>query len=107
LLWGLTGAIGVYAQDRTALIGGRAAVAGDIQVAEHELAEVDANLKPITVDRTVAQIDAAIAAVLARPLMSGERIRGSVGKLSNNCTKDERSTADRALMRRSHDRFWI
>jgi hypothetical protein len=61
---------------------------------ELELAEVDAKLKSITIDRTVAQIDAAIAAVLARPVMSGERIRGTVGKLSNSCTKEDRVTTD-------------
>ena len=31
VLWGLAGAIGVYAQDRTALIGGREAVARNVQ----------------------------------------------------------------------------
>ena len=70
-LWGLGGAIGVYAQDRTTLIGGRAAVAATYKDAERELAEIDAKLSTLHTQRSVAQIDAAIAALLARPVMAG------------------------------------
>ena len=97
LLWGLAGAIGVYAQDRTALIGGREAVAATYKDAEREVEEIDAKLKGLTTQRSVAQVDAAIAAVLARPVMSGERVRGTVGKLSANCTKEDRATAEACL----------
>ena len=96
LLWGLAGAIGVYAQDRTSLIGGREAVAATYKDAEREAAEIDAKLEKLT-QRSVAQVDAAIAAVLARPVMSGERVRGTVGKLSANCTKEDRATAEACL----------
>jgi hypothetical protein len=94
VLCGLVGAIGVYAQDRTALIGGREAIAATYKDAERELAEIDAKLQTITTERSTVQVDAAIAAVMARPMMAGERVRGTVGKLSANCTKDERSTAE-------------
>ena len=53
-------------------------------------AEIDDKLRTVKTERSVTQVDAAIAAVLARPIMSGERMRGTVGKLSANCTKDER-----------------
>ena len=96
-VWGLVGAIGVYAQDRTTLIGGREAVAATYKDAEREVAEVDAKLAGLTTQRSVSQVDAAIAAVLARPVMSGERVRGSVGKLSANCTKEDRATAEVCL----------
>jgi hypothetical protein len=97
LLWGLAGAIGVYAQDRTALIGGREAKAATFKDTEYELAEIDAKLRTLKTERTTAQIDAAIAAVLARPITFSDRIRGTVGKLSNGCTKEERSTAEACL----------
>jgi hypothetical protein len=97
LLWGLAGAIGIYAQDRTALIGGREAKAATFKDTEHELTEIDAKLRALKTERTTAQIDAAIAAVLARPVTIGERIRGTAGKLSNGCTKEERSTAEACL----------
>ena len=97
LLWGLAGAIGVYAQDRTALIGGRQAVAATYKDAEREVEEIDAKLKGLTTQRSVSQVEAAIAAVLARPVMSGERVRGTVGRLSVNCTKENRPTAEACL----------
>lgn len=93
LSWGLVGAVGVYAQDRSALIGGREAKAANYKDAAQELEEIDGKRRAMT-QRTVAQVDAAIAAVLARPVMSGERVRGTVGKLSANCTKEERATAE-------------
>jgi hypothetical protein len=96
-VWGLAGAIGVYAQDRTSLIGGREAVAATYKDAEREVAEIDTKLAGLTTKRSVSQVDAAIAAVLARPVMSGERVRGTVGKLSATCTKEERATTEACL----------
>jgi hypothetical protein len=97
LLWGLTGAIGVYTQDRTALIGRREAKAATYKDVEHELRDVDRTLRTIATERSVAQIDAAINAVLARPVVIGERVRGSVGKTTNNCTKEDRATTEACL----------
>ena len=96
-VWGLAGAIGVYAQDRTSLIGGREAVAATYKDAEQEVAEIDAKLAGLTTKRSVSQVDAAIAAVFARPVMLGERVRGSVGKLSANCTNEHRATTEACL----------
>jgi len=94
LLWGLVGAVGIYAQDRTALIGGREAKAATYKDRERELEEVEIKLRTIGPQRTVAQVDAAIEAIFARPVLSKERVRGTVGKLSANCTKSERITAE-------------
>jgi len=97
LLWGLAGAIGVYAQDRTALIGGREAIAATYKDTERELGEINDKLRAIKTERSVTQVDAAIAAVMAQPIMSGDRVRGTVGKLSSNCTNNERVTAEACL----------
>jgi hypothetical protein len=97
LLWGLTGAIGVYAQDRTTLIGGRQVKAATLSEAEHEFQEIEAKLRAVRTERTVAQVDAAIAVVLARPVMAGSRMRGTVGRVSANCTKYEWATAEACL----------
>lgn len=94
LLWGFAGAIGVYAQDRTAVVGGREAVAATYKDVERELQEIDDKLKIIATKRTVEQVDAAIAVVSARPVVVGERVRGTVGKLSSQCTKSDRLTAE-------------
>ena len=97
LFWGLAGAVGVYAQDRTTLIGGREAAAATFKDKEHELQEVEAKLRTVNAQRSVTQVDAAIAAVLARPIMIAERMRGTVGKLSANCTKEDKLTAAACL----------
>lgn len=96
LLWGLTGAIGVYAQDRTASTGFRESAAATYADAERELADLERRMAGLT-PRTVAQIDAAIATVLARPVRSGDRMRGTVGSISDNCTREDRRTADACL----------
>ena len=81
LLWGLAGAIGVYAQDRTALVGNREAASATYKDAEQHLAEIDGQLKALRRHRSSAEVDAAIANALARPVTVNERVRGSVGKI--------------------------
>src|SRR5262249_38302174 len=97
LLWGLGGAVGVYAQDRTQLVGNREAKVASYKDVEREIEEIDVRLHGLTTWRTVGQIDASIAAVLARPIMIDERIRGTLAKLSNGCTKEGRATTEACL----------
>jgi hypothetical protein len=87
----------VYAQDRTALVGGREARAASYSDVTHELEEIDGKLKRLMTHRSVVQIDAAAAAVLARPVTVDDRVRGTVGKISDGCKKDVRSTAAACL----------
>ncbi|HEX2841418.1 hypothetical protein [Hyphomicrobium sp.] len=94
--WGMVGAIGVYAQDRTTLIGNRATDADAYAAAVREIADIELKLSGLS-SRTVAQVDASIAAVLSRPVWIGDRIRGTVGTVSVNCTRHERATADACL----------
>ena len=94
LLWGLVGAIGVYAQDRTALVGGREVTVATYRDAERELAEVERNIAGLRSHRSPSEVEAAITGVLARPVITNERVRGSVGKLSANCTKPDRQTTE-------------
>ena len=93
LLWGLIGAIGIYAHDRSALIGGRQATAATYADVERELQDIDVRHRALT-QRSVGQIDSAIAAILARPVLAGERMRGTVGKISASCSKDDRGTTE-------------
>ena len=94
LMWGLAGAIGVYAQDRTALVGNREAASATYKDAEQNLAEIDGQLKALRSHRSSAEVEAAIAHVLARPVIVNERVRGSVGKLWTNCAKPDRLTTE-------------
>ena len=46
----------------------------------------------LTAHRAAGELEAAIEAILARPVMTGARVRGTVGALSNKCaTPDARS----------------
>ncbi|WP_295556718.1 hypothetical protein [uncultured Hyphomicrobium sp.] len=96
LVWGMVGAIGVYAQDRTTLIGSREISAEAYADARLEILDIEHRLASLT-SRTVAQIDASIAATLARPVRVGDRVRGTVGTVSKNCTRHERATVDACL----------
>src|SRR5689334_7588120 len=47
LLWGLAGAVGVYAQDRTQLISGREAKVASYKDVEREIDEIDVRLRTL------------------------------------------------------------
>lgn len=91
---GVNSAIGVYVQDRAALTGSREAKHVTFKDVEHELAEVEQRLASLAPHRSVQQVEAAIAAILAKPFVASERIRGTVGSLSGDCTKMETRTAE-------------
>jgi hypothetical protein len=68
LFFSVSSAIGIYVQERTALTGGREAKHASYEDARAELAGIEAKLKALGPQRTPAQIEAAIAVVLARPV---------------------------------------
>jgi hypothetical protein len=94
LAWGMVGAIGVYAQDRTTFIGGRQAKLTAYRERANEFAELDGKLTNPSTSRSVNEVDAAIEAILAQPVMRTERVVSTVGKLSARCSNDDRRTAD-------------
>lgn len=94
LLSGINSAIGVYVQDRTAATGSRAAHHATFKDAEKELEHLEARYARLSSARPVAQVEAAIAALLVTPIMIEERVRGTVGQRSADCTKPDLRTAD-------------
>jgi len=94
LAWGMAGAVGVYAQDRTTLIGGREALVATFKERDDELQQIENKLARSGAQRAVAEVDAAIAAMFARPLLRGERAYSTVGKVSDNCRNGDRRTAE-------------
>jgi len=93
LFFSVTSAIGIYVQERTTLTGVRQAKHASYEDAKDELAGVESKRKNLGQQRSVSQVEAAIAAVLARPVIVGERVRGTVGTLSAACTKNDARTA--------------
>lgn len=93
LSFSASSAIGIYVQERTALTGGREARHASYEDARKELADIDAKRNNLASHRSAGEIDAAIATVLARPIVIADRVRGTVGGLSALCKKDDRRTA--------------
>jgi hypothetical protein len=93
LAFSVSSAIGIYVQERTALTSGREAKHASYEDAKSELRDVEAKLKGLGDHRTVGAVEAAVAGVFARAVVLGERVRGTVGNLSSNCTKNDTRTA--------------
>jgi hypothetical protein len=90
----VSSAIGIYVQERTALTSGREARHASYEDAQGELGQVETKLKGIIAARPVEAVEAAVAGVLARSVLIGDRARGTVGGLSSNCAKPDTHTAD-------------
>ena len=87
LLFGLNSALGLYVHDRATLTGTREAQHATYQDTENSLAAVAEKLRTRKADRSVGEVEEEIAAILARAIMSGERVRGTVASISRDCTK--------------------
>lgn len=94
LLSGVNSAIGVYVQDRMGVTGTREAKHATYKDAEKELGELEHKLKGLSAHRSAGQVEAAIAAVFNTPLVIDERVRGTIGQRSADCTKIDTRTAD-------------
>jgi hypothetical protein len=95
LSFSVSSAIGIYVQERTALTSGREAKHASYEDAKKELVEVEEKIRSLGQHRLAAQLEASIAGILARAVTSGDRVRGTVGTLSANCSRtDTRTAAD-------------
>ena len=94
LLFGVNSALGVYVQDRAAMTGTREAAHATYKDAERELAGAEDKLRKLPTHRSVGEIEASINGVLGRAVLSGERLRGTVGALSQTCTKIDTRTIE-------------
>jgi hypothetical protein len=95
LSFGVASSMGVYVQDRTAMVGGREAQQANLRDVERELANEEVKQRHNGVAGDATQIEAAIEAVFAKPVMVAERVRGTVASVSGRCTRvDARTTED-------------
>jgi hypothetical protein len=94
LSFGVASSMGVYVQDRTLVVGGREALQATLRDVERELGEELSKLRHDSVAGDAAQIEATIEAVFAKPVMIGDRVRGTVGSLSTRCSRTDPRTAD-------------
>lgn len=94
LLFGINSALGIYMQDRVTLTGAREATHLSYTEAQQELAGLEEKLRRRRQQRSIAEIDAAIDVLLGRAVIVGDRVRGSVAAVSQNCSKIDTRTND-------------
>jgi hypothetical protein len=95
LAFGVASSMGVYVQDRTAMVGGRETLRANLRDIERELTEEETKARHGGVAGDATQIEATIEAVFAKPVVVGERVRGTVASVSTRCTRvDARTTED-------------
>ncbi len=87
LIFGINSALGIYAQDRAVLVGGKEAAHAMYRDAQQELANIEETLRARPRARSAAEIDADIAAIFARGVVAGDRLRGTVGTISHQCAR--------------------
>jgi len=89
----VTAALGLAAKNRTALTDARESVRSSFDAISRDLRELETRQSQLGLQRTQAEIEASIASVLARPVVSGEHVRGTVTSISAACTKTDGRTA--------------
>jgi hypothetical protein len=94
LLFSMTSAIGIAISDRTTVVGGREAAQANYEQARLETEEIETKRKALPTHRSVGEIEAELNGVLARPVASGQRIRGTVGSISLACGRADARTAE-------------
>lgn len=93
LCFSVSSAIGIYVQERSVLTDSRETLHASLKDVERELSDIEEKLK-VGERRSVAQLEAIIAATFARPLLVGDRVRGTVATISSNCSKHDGRTAE-------------
>ena len=89
LLFAVTSALGLAAQDRMAVTGGRETVRAGYEAAREQLSVNEVRLAALARRRSSSEIEAAIAVVLARAIGPT-----TIGALSRTCTKADPRTID-------------
>lgn len=92
--FGVASSMGVYVQDRTTMVGGREALQASLRDLERELADLETTQRHVGDAGVVSELESAIDAVFAKPVSSGDRVRGTVATISSRCTRVDVRTAD-------------
>lgn len=89
----VSAALGLAAKNRTAMTEARESVRSRFDAVTRDLQNLEIRQSLLIVRRTSTEIEGSIAAVLARPVMIGAQVRGTVNSVSAACTKADTRTA--------------
>ena len=91
--YSVSSALGVAIEDRSSRAGSRETIVMNYDETVAEAKRLEERRKGVRAHRSAAELEAAINAALLRPVESFQRIRGTVGEMSNNCRRaDPRTT---------------
>ena len=85
--YSVTSALGVAVEDRSTRTGSRETIVMNYEETITEMGRLEKRRTGLRAHRTAAELEAAINALLLRPVESNQRIRGTVGEISNNCQR--------------------
>ena len=85
--YSVTSALGVAVEDRSTRTGSRETIVMTYEETITEVGRLEKRRAGLRAHRTAAELEAAINALLLRPVESNQRIRGTVGEISNNCQR--------------------
>lgn len=90
----ITAAMGLAAKNRSAMTGAHANVQVTLQQVEADLERTKQARKALGVQSSPEELDAKIASLLAQPVETRGRFRGTVAAVSSNCTNPDWRTAE-------------
>lgn len=92
-VWAVATLLGSVAQERMATTGSRENLQANYREIEGQLIHLERQRAKLPATRTVAELEALLAAALARPIEIAGRIR-TIDELSKACSRPERVTID-------------
>lgn len=93
-LYSMSSALGVVAQDRGTLTGGRETLRASYETTSAELDRAEGKRGQLSSTRSVRELEAVIEVALSQPVRVQERVRGTVASLSDHCAKMDARTVD-------------
>ena len=91
-LFGVNSALGLYVHDRTTGIGARDAQRATLKERQAELSDIEAKRARHAGIRSTGEINADIAALLGRAIVTRDRMRGTIGTVSKDCSVQDPRT---------------
>lgn len=92
----LSSAFGLAAQNRLGKSGAHEGLQAQYRDTQYQLKEAEQRLAALQHARPAREVDAALQAILARPITTPKRIR-TVATASENCTRPDRLTAEACI----------
>jgi hypothetical protein len=94
VFYSVTSAVGVAVEDRSSRTGSRETLSMNYGETTAEIERLEKRRKGLREHRSAPELEAAITALLIRPVEDYQRVRGTVGSLSNNCQRADLRTLE-------------